>query len=113
MWMKKCDGEHDLSDIYHLMPRAIGCGIRVDMSASLGPRKKIVGSPTSRLWRLRQCLRFILTAQSLKDSCRIYSRDRSILDSLIREARQHWLSARSDKIDIYASEGSVQYPYTK
>lgn len=52
-------------------------------------------------------------AKSLKASRRIFSRDRSILDSLILEARQHWLSARSDKIDIYASEGSVQYPYTK
>ena len=51
--------------------------------------------------------------QSLKASHRIYSRDRSILDSLIREARQHWLAARSDKIDIYASEGSVRYPYIK
>ncbi|KAF8460460.1 P-loop containing nucleoside triphosphate hydrolase protein [Russula ochroleuca] len=35
----------------------------------------------------------------------ILSRDRSILDSLILEARQNWLSSRSDKIDVYASEG--------
>ncbi|KAF8498574.1 P-loop containing nucleoside triphosphate hydrolase protein [Russula emetica] len=36
----------------------------------------------------------------------IFSRDRSILDSLLLEARQKWVSARSDKIDIYAaSEG--------
>ncbi|KAI0057432.1 P-loop containing nucleoside triphosphate hydrolase protein [Artomyces pyxidatus] len=35
----------------------------------------------------------------------ILSRNRSVLDSLILEARQKWLSARSDKIDIYAMEG--------
>ncbi|KAF8475167.1 P-loop containing nucleoside triphosphate hydrolase protein [Russula ochroleuca] len=35
----------------------------------------------------------------------IFSRERFILDSLILEARQNWLSARSDKIDIFASEG--------
>ncbi|KAI9458205.1 P-loop containing nucleoside triphosphate hydrolase protein [Lactarius psammicola] len=34
----------------------------------------------------------------------IFSRDRSILDTMILEAREKWLSARSDKIDIYASE---------
>ncbi len=44
-------------------------------------------------------------------SCRILSRDRSILDSLILEAKRKWVSVRSDKIDIYAaSEGSVRYP---
>ncbi|KAI9459022.1 P-loop containing nucleoside triphosphate hydrolase protein [Russula earlei] len=35
----------------------------------------------------------------------IFTRDRSVLDSLIMEARQKWMSARSDKIDIFASEG--------
>ncbi|KAH9995436.1 P-loop containing nucleoside triphosphate hydrolase protein [Russula compacta] len=35
----------------------------------------------------------------------VFSRDRSVLDSLILEARRKWLSARSDKIDIFASEG--------
>lgn len=35
----------------------------------------------------------------------IFSRDRSVLDSLILEARKKWLSARSDKIDIFASDG--------
>ncbi|KAI0255951.1 P-loop containing nucleoside triphosphate hydrolase protein [Lactifluus subvellereus] len=35
----------------------------------------------------------------------IFSRDRSILDSLILEARKKWMSARSDKIDVFASEG--------
>jgi hypothetical protein len=44
---------------------------------------------------------------TLKPSLRIFSRDRSVLDSLILEARQKWLSARSDKIDIFASEGLV------
>jgi chaperone BCS1 len=34
----------------------------------------------------------------------IFSRDRSILDSLILEAREKWMSARNDKISIYASE---------
>ncbi|KAI0288437.1 P-loop containing nucleoside triphosphate hydrolase protein [Russula brevipes] len=38
-------------------------------------------------------------------SITIFSRDRSILDSLILEARKKWLSARSDKIDIFASDG--------
>ncbi|KAI0305836.1 P-loop containing nucleoside triphosphate hydrolase protein [Multifurca ochricompacta] len=38
----------------------------------------------------------------------IFSRDRSVLDSLIIEARNEWLSARSNKISIYASEGYVQ-----
>ncbi|KAH9967184.1 P-loop containing nucleoside triphosphate hydrolase protein [Russula dissimulans] len=33
----------------------------------------------------------------------IFSRDRSILDSLILEARQKWMSSRNDKIDIFAS----------
>jgi chaperone BCS1 len=32
----------------------------------------------------------------------IFSRDRSILDSLVLEARQKWMSARNDKIDIFA-----------
>ncbi|KAI0047937.1 P-loop containing nucleoside triphosphate hydrolase protein [Auriscalpium vulgare] len=36
----------------------------------------------------------------------ILSRDRSVLDALILEARKKWLSARADKIDIYAMEGS-------
>ena len=36
---------------------------------------------------------------------RVFSRDRLVLDSLILEARRKWLSARSDKIDIFASEG--------
>ncbi|KAI0272544.1 P-loop containing nucleoside triphosphate hydrolase protein [Gloeopeniophorella convolvens] len=35
----------------------------------------------------------------------ILSRNRAILDALILEAKQKWLSARSDKIDIYANEG--------
>jgi len=35
----------------------------------------------------------------------IFSRDRSVLDSLILEARKKWLSARSDKIDIFANGG--------
>ncbi|KAF8475170.1 P-loop containing nucleoside triphosphate hydrolase protein [Russula ochroleuca] len=35
----------------------------------------------------------------------IFSRDRSILDSLILEARQNWLSERTDKIEIYACGG--------
>lgn len=34
----------------------------------------------------------------------IFSCDRSILDTLILEAREKWMSARDDKIDIYASE---------
>lgn len=34
----------------------------------------------------------------------IFSRDRSILDAMILEAREKWISAGSDKIDIYASE---------
>ncbi|KAH9074688.1 P-loop containing nucleoside triphosphate hydrolase protein [Lactarius deliciosus] len=34
----------------------------------------------------------------------IFSRDRSILDAMILEAREKWMSARSDKIDIYATE---------
>ncbi|KAI9440622.1 P-loop containing nucleoside triphosphate hydrolase protein, partial [Lactarius indigo] len=34
----------------------------------------------------------------------IFSRDRTILDTMILEAREKWMSARSDKIDIYASE---------
>ncbi|KAH9022472.1 P-loop containing nucleoside triphosphate hydrolase protein [Lactarius pseudohatsudake] len=34
----------------------------------------------------------------------ICSRDRSILDTMILEAREKWMSARSDNIDIYASE---------
>ena len=43
--------------------------------------------------------------------CRILSRDRSILDSMIFEARKKWASSRSDKIDIYAAcEGSVRCP---
>jgi hypothetical protein len=58
--MKHCNGEHDLSDTYHLTPRAIGCGIKVDMSLSLGPRKKVDGTQTNRLWRSRQCLRFYI-----------------------------------------------------
>ncbi|KAI0047928.1 P-loop containing nucleoside triphosphate hydrolase protein [Auriscalpium vulgare] len=36
----------------------------------------------------------------------ILSRDRSVLDALILEARKKWLSARADKIDIYAMDGS-------
>ncbi|KAI0033944.1 P-loop containing nucleoside triphosphate hydrolase protein [Vararia minispora EC-137] len=35
----------------------------------------------------------------------ILSRDRTILDSLIRDAKRAWLSARQDKIDLYANEG--------
>ncbi|KAH9073493.1 P-loop containing nucleoside triphosphate hydrolase protein [Lactarius deliciosus] len=34
----------------------------------------------------------------------IFSRDRSVLDTMILEAREKWMSARNDKIDIYASE---------
>ncbi|KAI9440619.1 P-loop containing nucleoside triphosphate hydrolase protein [Lactarius indigo] len=34
----------------------------------------------------------------------IFSRDRSILDTMILEARETWMSARSDKIDIYAGD---------
>ncbi|KAH9976010.1 P-loop containing nucleoside triphosphate hydrolase protein [Lactifluus volemus] len=36
----------------------------------------------------------------------IFSRDRSILDSLILEARKKWISARGNSIEIFANEGS-------
>ncbi len=111
IWMNHCDAGRDLSDTIHLTHRAIGCGIRVHISPSLGLRKKVVGTRKNRHWRSRQCARFLSIARSLKASCRILSRDRCILDSLILEARQKWISARSDKIDIYAaSEGSVRSP---
>jgi hypothetical protein len=113
MLMREFDGEHGLSGTCHLTTRSIGCGIKVDISLSLGPRKKIAGAQTNPLSRSRQYPRVMLIVQALNVSHRIFSRDRSILDSLILEARQHWLSARSDKVDIYASEGSVWHPRTK
>lgn len=45
---------------------------------------------------------------SLNLSRRIFSLDRSILDSLILEARQKYISARSDRIQVFVSEASVQ-----
>ena len=111
IWMKHCDAGRDLSDTIHLTPQSIGCGIKVHISLSVGRRKKLVGTRKNRHWRSRQCVRFLLIGQFLKASCRIFSRDRSVLDALILEARQKWASARGDKIDIYAaSEGSVRCP---
>jgi mitochondrial chaperone BCS1 len=38
----------------------------------------------------------------------IFSLDRSILDTLILEAREKWTSARDDRIQVYVSDVSVQ-----
>ena len=42
-------GNDDVSDSTHHIPRAIGCGIKVHISLSLGPRRILVGTLKDRL----------------------------------------------------------------